>query len=197
MDRRPGTHRKAALLVAFLYLADLGVSARQCHAETYTFDTKATEIRFTYRIGPLPGSGRFAEVKGLVEFNERRPEQSRVDAVINAASLTAEPLVENELKGESFFNVAVQPEIRFKSRAVKATASNSAEVMGELTMNGVTQPVTLQVIHYPKGASQLAAAGPYFSATTRIKRSVFNMTAYQLLVDDEVEIQIDAPVRKK
>ena len=175
-----------------------GLWVNLCHAETYTFDTKTTEVRFTYQIGLLPQSGRFAEVKGLVEFNERAPERSRVDAVINAASLTAaEPMVENELKGESFLNVAVQPEIRFKSRTVKATRRNSAELLGELTMNGVTRPVTLQVLFYPKGVSMPAAAGPFFTATTQIKRSSFNMTAYQMLVGDEVEIQIHAPLRKK
>jgi len=197
MDRRPGARWKAAFFVATLCLTGAALPVCQCHAEIYTFDTKATEIRFTYRMGPLPQSGRFAEVKGMVEFNERAPERSRVDAVINAASLTAEPIVEDELKGESFFNVAVQPEIRFRSRTIKAAASNHAEVLGELTMNGVTQPVTLQVMFYPKGASMLAAAGPFFSATARIKRSAFNMTAYPMLVADDVEIQIDAPLRKK
>ena len=197
MDRRRGALWKATLFVAFLCLTGAGLPVCQCHAEIYTFDTKATEIRFTYRMGPLPQSGRFAEVKGLVDFNERAPERSRVDAVINAASLTAGPTVEDELKGEGFFNVAVQPEIRFRSRTIKAAASNHAEVLGELTMNGVTQPVTLQVMFYPKGASMLAAAGPFFSATTRIKRSAFNMTAYPMLVADDVEIQIDAQLRKK
>ena len=54
-----------------------------------------------------------------------------------------------------------------------------------------------RAMFYPKGASMLAAAGPFFSATTRIKRSAFNMTAYPMLVADEVEIQIDAQLRKK
>jgi polyisoprenoid-binding protein YceI len=197
MDRRPGARWKTAFLVAYLCLTSAGLPVSPCHAETYTFDTEATVIRFTFRVGPLPQSGRFAEVKGMVDFNERAPERSRVDAVINAASLTAEPIVEDELKGESFFNVAVQPEIRFRSRTIKAAASNHAEVQGELTMNGVTQPVTLQVMFYPKGASRLAAAGPFFSATAQIKRSAFNMTAYPMLVGDDVEIQIDAPLRKK
>jgi polyisoprenoid-binding protein YceI len=205
MDHRIGAPGKVALLITSLCLTSAGLWAQQCQAETYTFDTRSTEVRFTYQFGLLPQSGRFAEVKGSVEFNERAPERSRVDAVINAASLTAgDPMVESELKGESFFNVAVQPEIRFKSRAVKATTKNRAELIGELTMNGVTRPVTLQVMFYSKGASlpaidgrQVTAGGPFFTATTRINRSLFNMTAYRMLVADEIEIQIGAPLRKK
>jgi polyisoprenoid-binding protein YceI len=196
MDYRQGANQKAALFVAFLWMTSTGLLLSECRAETYTFDTKATDIRFTFQLGPVAESGRFGEVRGMVEFNEQTPERSRVDAVINAASLIAEPMVESELKGESFFNVALQPEIHFRSRTVRATASNSAEVRGELTMKGVTQPVTLQVMFYRKGTSLLAAEGPFFTATVRIKRSAFNMTAYQMLVADEVEIQINAPLRK-
>jgi polyisoprenoid-binding protein YceI len=187
-----------------LCLIFAGLWTSESRAENYAFDTKATEVRFTYQLGFVSQSALFAEVMGTVDFNERTPQRSRVDAVIKTASLKAgEPIIENELKGSSFFNVAAQPEIRFKSRAVKSTGKNSAELTGDLTMNGVTRPVTLQVAFYPKGSTvpaqngTQAAAGPFFSATTQIKRSAFNMTAYEFLVADEVGIEINAPLRKK
>ncbi len=205
MFRRLVTHAKAAFLVMAICLVGGGLWARQCQAETYAIDTTRTQVRFTYQFGLVSQSAQFSQVSGTVNFDEKVPQHSRVDAVIKTASLKAsESFVEDELKGSSFFNVAAQPEIRFKSKTVNATAKNSAELTGELTMNGVTQPVTLQVLFYGKGASlpkqdenSPTAAGPAFTATTRIKRSAFNMTAYELLVADEIEIRIDAPLRKK
>jgi hypothetical protein len=77
-------------------------------------------------------------------------EKDRVEAVVKTASLTAsEQFIEDKLKGEDFFNVAVRPEIRFKSRAVRRAAGNAAEnnaeLSGDLTMNGISQPVTLRM----------------------------------------------------
>jgi polyisoprenoid-binding protein YceI len=164
------TYWQAATLMSALCLMFAGLWASESRAENYAFDTKTTEVRFTYQLGFVSQSALFAEVTGIVDFNERKPQRSRVDAVIKTASLKAgEPIIENELRGSSFFNVASQPEIRFKSRAVKSTGKNSAELTGDLTMNGVTKPVTLQVAFYPKGAAVPAkeganpAAGPYFT----------------------------------
>jgi polyisoprenoid-binding protein YceI len=202
MVHGPGAFWKCALLVVSLGLLTVGASAELCQAETYAFDKKSTEVRFTYQLALVPQSGRFTEVDGLVEFNERAPERSRVDASINAVSLIAgDPLVEKELNGESFFNVALQPRIRFASQTVTATAKNCAELAGELTMNGITRPVTLQVVFYPKGTLlpgnvRQGEAEPFFIARARIKRSSFNMTAYELIVADEIEIQIAAQLRK-
>ncbi len=206
MFRRLIARAKAAFLVLAVCAVVAGPWARQCQAETYNIDTAKTQVRFTYQLGPASQSAQFSQVSGTVDFDEKVPQHSRVNAVIKTASLKASnSFVEDELKGADFFNVAAQPEIRFKSQTVKSTAKNSAELTGELTMNGVTQPVTLQVVILCErrvfaGARRKFAhgsPGPLFTATTRIKRSAFNMTAYELLVGDEIEIQIDAPLRKK
>jgi polyisoprenoid-binding protein YceI len=82
-----------------------------------------------------------------------------------------------------FFNVAVFPEIRFKSRSAKPAGGNGTELTGDLTMNGVTQPVTLLAVF---------KNGSHVSAAAHIKRSAFNMTALSLLISDEIDIQIEA-----
>ena len=82
-----------------------------------------------------------------------------------------------------FFNVAVFPEIRFKSRSAQTGSGKGTELTGDLTMNGVTQPVTLLAV---------LKNGSHVSAAAHIKRSAFNMTALSLLISDEIDIQIEA-----
>jgi polyisoprenoid-binding protein YceI len=192
-----------ALSFAFLLMCTC-VDAGACRAETYVFDRKNAEVRFTYYVGPISQSGRFTELAGLFEFDERAPERASINATVKTASLKASQW-ENELKGSNFFNVAVWPEIRFKSRAVRPTAANSSELTGDLTMNGVTQPVTLKMAFdavatpalSPNGQQTSEKSVPHLIATTRIRRSSFNMTALGFLVDDEIDIEINTALQKK
>ncbi len=181
---------KAALLLASAFIS-LAVSAGGSLAATYSFDNKRADVSFTYTVGFVQQSGRFTELNGLFKFDQRAPERGSISAVIKTSSLTANTFQE-ELRGSDFFNVAVFPEIRFVSRSVRAVGENSAEFSGDLTMNGVTQPVTLQVVFQP-----VAGSRPIVTATGRLRRSAFNMTALSLLVDDEIEIQIKAALQEK
>jgi polyisoprenoid-binding protein YceI len=132
----------------------------------------------------MPGfaqSGRFTEMNGSFQFDPRSPDRGSIDAVIKTASLRANAW-EAELRGSNFFNVAVFPEIHFKSRSVRPAGGKGAAFLGNLTMHGVTRPVTLETDF----------KGHHVSAKAHIKRSDFNMTALSYLVGDEIEIQIEA-----
>jgi len=169
-------------------------------AETYMFGGSNAEVRFTYEVGLVSQTARFKEVAGLCEFDEMAPDRGHIEAVIKTASLTAStPFIEDKLKGEDFFNVAVWPEIRFKSRAVRPAGGNKAELAGDLTMNGVTRLVTMRVAFRKAGRSGQtpALSSPRLTATARIRRSSFNMTALSFLVGDEIDIELDAVLRKK
>jgi polyisoprenoid-binding protein YceI len=172
--------------------------AGPCEATNYLFDEKRTEVRFSYSMALATGGGRFTKVRGTAEFDQSAPEKAKVDAIIDTASLTAdEPLVESELKGTNFFNVEAQPQMRFKSRSVHAERSDAAQMNGDITVNGITRPVVLQValqphegpaLKYSQGALELVAK-------THIRRSDFNMTAYRDMVGNEVQIEIRAILR--
>jgi len=101
------------------------------------------------------------------------------------------------LKGVNFFNAKAAPELTFRSRSVKPTAANTAEIMGDITVNGVTKPVTLAVTVTPHDdpALKYSAGSKKFVAKTTISRSAFNMTSYADMVGDEIGIEIDAVVR--
>jgi len=177
---------RIAILAGFSLLGGVASPIRT-FAATYAFDSKRADVNFTYYVGFLSQSGRFTELDGLFQFDERAPERGSISAVIKTTSLTAHAW-ESELKGSMFFNVAVFPEIRFRSRSAKLAAGDGAEFIGDLTMNGVTQPVALLAILKNRS---------HVSATGHIKRSAFNMTALSFLVADEIDIQIEAELVEK
>ena len=144
--------------------------------------------------------GRFTKVSGTVDYNPAAPEKSKIRASIAAASLsTGEAFVDNELKGVAFFNVEASPVIAFRSVAVKSRSPTAADLAGEITINGITKPVTLKVSLSPHDdpALKFDSGAQKFVAKTCIKRSAFNMTKYQALVDDDIELEIDAIVRPR
>ena len=178
-----------ASLYAILALFSLTAFIEQCRAGIYSFDNKQATVNFTYYVGFASQTGRFTDLNGVFQFDGRAPAQGAIKAVIKTASLTADAF-ESELKGSRFFNVGVFPEIRFASRSVKPVGENRAEFNGDLTMNGVTRPVTLQVVFQPEGRARMVAK-------TRLKRSEFNMTSLSYLVGDEIDIEIMAALHEK
>ena len=80
-----------------------------------------------------------------------------------------------------------------------ATGTDTAEMTGDITVNGITKPITFTVSLHPHDdpALKYSVGAREFVATGHIQRSAFNMTAYQEMVGDNVDIEIDAVVRKK
>lgn len=178
----------------------LWAAAPQAYAGRLEFDQRRTEVRFVYKMANSTQRGRFTKVSGTLEYDEAAPNKSKISASIVAASLTTgEALVDNELKGAAFFNVEASPVIAFKSIAVRTSSPTAADVTGEITVNGITKPVVLKVSLKPHDdpALKFDVGAREFIATTRIQRSAFNMTAWQALVDEDVDITIDAIVRPR
>jgi polyisoprenoid-binding protein YceI len=181
-----------------LMIAGLMAMAPSAHASEFGFDQRRTEVRFIYKFAYATQRGRFTQVSGTVDYDEAKPEKSKINASIGTASLaTGEAVVDSELKGAAFFNVAASPTIAFKSLAVKPISATLADVSGEITVNGITKLVTLKVSLEPHNDPALKhdAGARKFVATTRIQRSAFNMTGYGALVGDDIDIEIDAVVR--
>ena len=176
-----------APIVAIFALASLAAFVGQCSAGIYSFDNKHANVNFTYYVGFASQSGRFTDMNGVFQFDRRAPAQGSIKAVIKTASLTANAF-KSELRGSRFFNVGVFPEIRFASRSVKPVGEDRAEFNGDLTMNGVTRPVTLQVVFQPearagsgKRSSSIVAGQPRphdcydSSETKRVQYDVSNL----------------------
>lgn len=176
-------------------------------AETFVLDKQHTEVRFTWdHLGLSRQSGNFHDVSGTVKFDPEAPDQSSVDVTIKVASLsTGVPALDTHLiKSKDYFDVAAHPVITFKSSAVRRTADKSAELAGDLTINGITKPVTLAVVWNYLGPHPLGEINPTykdilaagFSARTQILRSEWGISRTIPLVSDEIRISIEAEMQK-
>jgi polyisoprenoid-binding protein YceI len=184
-----------AIVLASLVAIAWGAAAA---AKPYLLDNKHTEVLFTYRVGFVSQSAKFTSLGGVFDFDARTPGRSSMKAVVKTESLTSDQF-EEKLKSSDFFDVAIYPEISFVSNSLRLSDPHQAELAGDLTMKGVTQPVIFQLVLEDAGTSSRAAAKAAdssdlrgFTAKTRIRRSAFNMTSLSFLIDDEIEIQISA-----
>ena len=162
-------------------------------AAAYEIDARHTQVLFVYsHFGMSNITGRFMEVSGTFDFDPANPAASRIDVTIPIATVsTGVPKLDAHLQSEDFFDAAKYPTATFKSTAVTAAGEGRWNVAGDLTLHGVTQPVTLAVkLNYagPHPMSQAPSAG--FDAATTIKRSDFGITGMLPNVPDEVHIRI-------
>lgn len=114
--------------------------------ETYQFDQARSTIGF--RVHQFLGTtnGKFTQFSGSIDLDSQHPEHSSVSARIQVSSIdTGIKKRDDHLRSPEFFNVAKYREITFKSRSVKQTGPHSGDIMGDLTLHGVTKPVTLRV----------------------------------------------------
>jgi len=114
--------------------------------ETYQFDQARSTIGF--RVHQFLGTtnGKFTQFSGSIDLDRQHPEHSTVAARIQVSSIdTGIKKRDDHLRSSEFFNVAKYREITFKSRSVKQTGPQSGDIVGDLTMHGVTKPVTLRV----------------------------------------------------
>jgi len=149
--------------------------------------------------------GEFSGITGRVEFDPSDLAGSRVEATIDAASInTREPPRDSHLKSMDFFDVKRYPSMGFRSTKIVSAGGGAYDVIGDLTIRGVTHEITLQVdsftpeIKDPDGWLRRGA-----TATTRIERKDFGLTWNAVIesggfvVGDDVEITIDVELVRR
>jgi polyisoprenoid-binding protein YceI len=138
--------KKHAWLFLSLVLFLCALSSSALANETYKFDPSHSTIAFSVHQFLGTTAGKFAKFEGKIDIDPDHPERSSVQAKIDVRSIdTGIAKRDNHLRSVDFFNVAKYPEITFKSRSVKQTGAQSGDILGDLTMHGVTKPVTLHV----------------------------------------------------
>ena len=114
--------------------------------ETYKFDQSRSTIGFTVRQFLGTTHGKFAKFEGKIDIDREHPEKSSVVAKIDVRSIdTGIVKRDNHLRSPEFFNVEKYPEMTFRSHSVKQTGQQTGDILGDLTMHGVTKPITLHV----------------------------------------------------
>ncbi len=183
------------------------VSSATVKAGVFILDKDHTEVRASWNhLGLSRQSARFRDVIGRVEFDPAAPEKSEVDVTIKAASvMTGVSALDGLLRNTNdYLDAGGHPNITFKSTSVAPTSTKTANVLGNLTLNGVTKPVSLAVVWNFLGEHPLAAINPIFegvraagfSARTQILRSEWGMMRGIPLISDEIRISIEVELHQ-
>lgn len=187
---------KSSLPRVLAALAVLAIpTAPALAAETYTIDpTHTTVIWSANHLGFSKPHGLFPLVEGTITVDEAAIANSKVDVTIKTGLIvTGIEKFDAHLKNADFFNVDKFPTATFKSTKVEKTGSKTAKVTGDLTLLGVTKPVTLDVTLNQKGEHPMNKKQTVgFSATGTIKRSDFGINYALPNVSDEVPLIIEA-----
>jgi polyisoprenoid-binding protein YceI len=184
-----------ALKVAVSSLAVGAMTSSMALAESYQLEKTHVDLLFSINhAGFTEKHGSFRELDATLDYDSEKPENSRVTVTVKTASVdTALPARDTDLKGERFLDVQKYPEMRFVSTRVTPVADGSLRIEGDLTLHGITKPLTLE--------ARLNKAGPNpfdkkptlgFSATGALKRSDFGMSNYLPMIGDVVTLTIDA-----
>lgn len=180
-------------------LCAAGIAAAQAAPETYVIDEKHTLPRFEYsHFGYSTQMSRFDRVKGTIRL-DRAKRTGSVEVEIDARSIdTGVPLFDEHIQAADFFDTARYPVITFKSREFRFDGDRLVEVVGDLTIKGVTRRVTLEVtsLHcMPHPIYKKDACG--VNARTVLKRSDFGMGKYAPGVSDEVTVYVPVEAIKQ
>lgn len=183
-------------------LAALAFMAAPAKAEivTYELDKPHTQILFFVEHMQVSiSSGEFLDYEGTLNIDMAHPTNSSADITIHTASIDmGSEKWDDHMKNEDFFHVEEYPAMTFKSTGVQMTGDTTAKMTGDLTMLGVTKPVTLDVTF--RGEGKHAYSGKDligFSATGNIKRSEWGMDYGIPNVGDDIELRIEVEAVKQ
>src|SRR5262245_4737772 len=127
-------------------VAITGLSSTVSAKETYKFDPSGSTIGFSVHQFLGTTHGKFTNFSGTIEVDREHPGNSSVIAHIDVRSIDTQiKKRDDHLRSAEFFNIERFPRITFKSRSVKRTGPQSGDILGDLTMHGVTKPITLHV----------------------------------------------------
>ena len=164
-------------------------------AGTFTVEPAHTRVLFAVsHMGFSTWYGEFTNASGTLTLDPKAIEKSTFDirVPVNTISTTNAKL-DGELKDAQWLNAEAHPEVHFASKKVERTGDKTAKVTGELTLNGVTKPVTLDVTFNGAGTNPMDKKYTVgFEAKGKIKRSDFGVKTYIPLIGDEVTLIISA-----
>ena len=163
-------------------------------AGTYKVEPYHTQVGFTLsHMGFSNFSGFFTGASGSLTIDPAHLSATSLDVTIPVQSVdTTVPKLDGELKSAQWFDAGQFPNATFRSTRVVRTGANTANITGNLTLHGVTKPITLKARLIGSGTNPLDKMFTVgFEATGTIVRSQFGVKQYVPLVGDDVTLTID------
>ena len=160
----------------------------------WKIDPTHSHVSFAVRVLSVSTTrGRFHALRGHLHIDEQNPANSWVEAEVEAASINTHiKLRDAHLRSAAFFDVKQYPTISFTSTNVEHVGGQNYQVTGNLSMHGVTKPITFDVAYH--GQSTLMGARTGLTAKATINRNDFGVgrgAAVQLVASSIATIEID------
>jgi len=192
MNRRCSIAVAAVVVLLPLLAAQKAAETKPPAAEAGTYAIDPVHSNTWFRIRHLNISnfyGRFDEIEGTIAINDAEPAACALDARVKVDSVdTNDAGRDKHLKSAEFFDVEKYPLITFKSTAFKKTGEQTYEVKGDLTLHGVSRPLTITLERTGAGPGMKGEYRAGFETTFEIKRSDFGMTKLLGGVGDDVRL---------
>ena len=171
---------------------------------TWTVDPAHSAVGFSVKhLGIATVRGRFEEFEGTFEIGEDLS-KARAYGTAQVSSInTDEPARDEHLRSADFFGAESNPELRFESTAIRALDEDTFEIEGDLTMNGVTNPVTLTADFQGTETDLWGNERVGIEVMGQVKRGDWDMTFNQalgsgnLLVGEKVTLSLDISAVKQ
>lgn len=194
-------------LGALLVLSPLAVVAQnafssdpaQVQAGDYRLDPAHSKITWSVdHFGFSTYVGQFSKVEGTLSVDPKKAADARLDVTIDANSVgTLNPALDAHLKTADFLDTANFPTATFKATSIKLTGKRTADITGDLTLRGMTKPVTVQATFNQAGVNPVDKTYSLgFAGKATIKRTDFGVSAYAPALGDTVTLELEAELKK-
>jgi polyisoprenoid-binding protein YceI len=187
------------LASASILIGALALGTAASAAESFVFDKGHTEIRFSWsHLGVSKMSGMILDYDGELAFDAAAPEKSTLQITAKTDSLwTHVDKLTTHLKSAEFFDTAKFPDIAFKATKIEKTGEKTGKITGDLTIKGVTKPVTIDFEQTGSAKDPFGNLRVGFEGSTAINRKDWGLTwnaaleTGGVLVSERVKLDFD------
>ena len=161
----------------------------------WTFDPLHTQVEFSAKhFGMMTVRGNFSEVTVTGDVYPDQPERSKVEVSIRTVSIrTHNEQRDNDLRSSYFLEAEKYPTITFKSTKIEPKGPDRGTMTGDLTIKGVTRPVTLNVVKYGEFTDPMMGHRIGYAAETKINRQDFGMK-FDMMLDGKFVVSHDIQI---
>ncbi|WP_282874791.1 YceI family protein [Pseudomonas peli] len=177
------------------------IGAGQAMAADYAIDKQGQHAFVNFKISHLGYSwlyGTFKDFDGSFSFDAAKPQDSNVNVTLNTTSVdTNHAERDKHIRSGDFLNVSKHPTATFASTSVKSTGEGTADITGDLTLNGVTKPVVIAAKFIGEGKDPWGGYRAGFEGSTKLKLKDFDIQKDLGPASQDVELIISVEgVRK-
>ncbi len=187
-----------------LILAAIFLSSSTTFAAAYKLDASHSIVGFGVKhLMFSTTKGRFNKFEGAFDFDEKKSEVTKIDVKVDVASIDTNDVKRNDhLKSPDFFDVAKNADIKFTADKVKVEKNKAVKVAGQLTMKGITKPVTLDLTYSGTATDPWGNERVGFNLSGKINRKDWginwnkNLDGGGVVVGEEVSLEIEGEAVK-